>query len=70
MNEKQAFLLAKCLGGEPWQSGGEIWVVTVHRADGAIVVFSGDAVCEYEDEAAFDEGRAKSSILLAVSDVR
>jgi len=68
MNEIQAEALAIAIGGEAWQSGGNIWLVTVHRADGALVVFSGDAVCEYETEEAFDQGRQRSSILLATSD--
>lgn len=65
MDESQAQLLAAAIGGETWQSGGGIWLVIVHRADGAVVVFSGDTVCEYENDAAFDESRAKCSILLS-----
>lgn len=68
MNESQAEALAVAIGGEAWQSGGGIWLVSVKRADNSLVVFSGDAVCEYECEEAFEEGRAKASILLTTSD--
>jgi hypothetical protein len=49
MNQKQAELLAKAVGGDAWQSGGGVWVVTLNREDGRLVVFSGEAVCEYAD---------------------
>lgn len=65
MSEKQAEALAMLLGGEPWQSGGDIWLVMVRRSDGHVVVFSGDVVCEYEDEEAFEASRPHASILLA-----
>jgi hypothetical protein len=64
MNENQAEALASIVGGEAWQSGGGIWLVTLYREDGKLVVFSGDAVCEYESEEAFDEGRASNEIAL------
>lgn len=64
MNESQAETLAAIMGGEAWQSGGGIWLVTVNREDGRLVVFSGDAVCEYESEEAFDEGRSSNEIAL------
>lgn len=65
MDESKAKSLAGALGGDAWQSGGNIWLVTVRRTDGALVVFSGDAACEYETEEAFEEGRAANTILLA-----
>lgn len=68
MNQKQAEALVKIVGGEAWNSGGGIWLVTVQRGDGRLIVFSGDAVCEYENEEAFDEGRAAAMIGL-VSDL-
>ncbi len=43
MNEKQAEMLARAVGGDAWQSGGAIWVVTLNREDGKLVVFSGNA---------------------------
>lgn len=64
MTEKQAETLAAIVGGEAWQSGGGVWLVTVNRDDGRLVVFSGDSVCEYESDDAFDEGRASNTILL------
>ncbi len=69
MNEEQAKALASIVGGEAWNSGGGIWLVTVHREDGSLIVFSGDAICEYEDEEAFDECRALNTIVLAVPDL-
>ena len=64
MDEKQAKALAKAIGGEDWQSGGGIYVVGIRRPDGKMVVISDDLVAEYEDDEAFDEGRATSTILL------
>lgn len=66
MDEQTAEQLAVILGGEAWQSGGGIWLVTVNREDGSIVVFSGDAICEYENDEAFDAGRASNTILITV----
>src|SRR5262245_29903393 len=62
MNEQQAEAIASALDGEAWQSGGGMWVVTVTRDDGTLVVFSGDAICEYESDDAFDVGRASNTI--------
>lgn len=66
MDERTAEKLAVLVGGEAWQSGGGIYVVTVHRDDGSLVVFSGDAICEYENDQAFDAGRASNTILLNI----
>lgn len=66
MDEKTAEHLAAIVGGEAWQSGGGIYLVTVNRDDGSLVVFSGDAVAEYESDEAFDAGRASKTILLTV----
>nr|WP_281722563.1 hypothetical protein [Nitrosomonas nitrosa] len=66
MDERTAEQLAAILGGEAWQSGGGIHVVTVNRDDGSLVVFSGDAICEYENDQAFDVGRASKTILLSI----
>lgn len=66
MDERTAEQLAVIVGGEAWQSGGGIWLVTVNRDDGSLVVFSGDAICEYESDEAFDAGRASKSILLTI----
>jgi hypothetical protein len=64
MDEARATSIADALGGEPWQSGGGIWLVLLRRPDGHIVVLSDESVCEFDDQDAFDEGRAKSMILL------
>ncbi|CAG1009940.1 hypothetical protein PHYC_03771 [Phycisphaerales bacterium] len=64
MIEAQAEMLAKAVGGEAWQSGGDIWVVTRHTGGGLTgeperyVVFSAEVVCEYESEKAFEDGAA------------
>jgi len=56
MHENQAKAIAGTFGGESWQSGGDIWLVTIPRSDGRIVVVSDDAICLYADEGAFDRG--------------
>lgn len=66
MDERTAEQLATIVGGEAWQSGGGIYLVTVNRDDGSLVVFSADAICEYENDAAFDAGRASKTILLSI----
>lgn len=66
MDERTAEQLATILGGEAWQSGGGVWLVTVNREDGSLVVFSGDAVCEYENDEAFDACRASKMIFLDI----
>ncbi len=67
MNEKRAEALAAALGGEAWQSGGGVWLVQVNVGS-KLVVFSGDCVCEYESEEAFDESRASKTIELTDPD--
>ena len=66
MDERTAEQLAAIVGGEAWQSGGGIYLVTVNRDDGSLVVFSGDAICEYENDKAFDANRASKTILLSI----
>jgi hypothetical protein len=68
MDEKQAEALAKVLQGEAWDTGGGMWVVQIVRGDGKLVVFSGDCICEYEDDDAFDQGKATNTIHLATGD--
>ena len=63
MNEKQAVAVAEVFGGEPWQSGGDIWLVMLRRSDGRLVVISDEAVCEYASQAAFDAGNADVTIV-------
>jgi hypothetical protein len=64
MNEDQAKSIASALGGESWQSGGDIWLVLIHRADGRLVVISDEVVCEYENQEAFDDAKASATIYL------
>ena len=68
MNEMQANSLANIVGGEAWQSGGGVWLVTLDREDDHIIVFSGDAVCEYESDDAFNDGRASNTIVMTHDD--
>lgn len=67
MNEKQATALARALGGEAWNSGGGVWLVTLHVGR-KLVVFSGDCVCEYDSEEDFDAGNASKTINLEEQD--
>ena len=64
MNKQQAHTLAKLVGGYTWQSGGDTWLVLIERQDGALVVFSGDAVCEYPSQVAFDQCQPTATIRL------
>lgn len=56
MDEAKAEVLAKLLGGEIWQSGGDVWLVLIRRTDGKIVAISDEVVCEYADEEALRTG--------------
>jgi hypothetical protein len=64
MDEKQAEAVAQTLGGVPWNSGGDIWLVLCERSDGRLTVISDEAVCEYKNREAFDQGQASATILL------
>lgn len=64
MNEEQAKAVAEAIGGDPWQSGGDIWLVLCRRADGKLAVVSDEAVCLYEDDHAFETAQATDSITL------
>ena len=64
MNEMQAKGVAEALGGDEWQSGGDTWLVLFRRSDGKIVVLSDDAVCEYDGEEAFEDGKSATTVVL------
>lgn len=64
MDERTAEQLAAIVGGEAWQGG--VYLVTVKRDDGSLVVFSGGAICEYESDETFDAGNASKTILLNI----
>ena len=64
MDEQHAEMVAAALGGEIWQSGGDIWLVLLRRSDGTLVVISDEVVCVYENEAAFEESQPEASIIL------
>ena len=64
MDQNQAESVAESLGGEAWQSGGDIWLVRISRSDGKLVIISDEMLCEYADEDAFERNQAASGILL------
>ena len=64
MDEEKAEALAKLLGGETWQSGGDIWLVIFRRPDGKMVAISDEVVCEYAGEIALGEGKPDNQIVL------
>ena len=64
MDEQQANAIADVLGGTAWNSGGDIWLLRIERADGKLVIISDDAVCEYDNEDAFDKNNPSQSIIL------
>lgn len=64
MDEQQAKHVADALGGEPCSSGGGIEPVLFRRSEGKLVVLSGDILCEYENDEAFNAGQALNSIVL------
>lgn len=65
MDERTANQLAAITGGEASQRGG-VYVVTVTRDDGSLVVFSGDAVSEYASDEALDAEHVSKGILLDI----
>ena len=64
MDEIQAKAVAEILGGQPWQSGGGIWLAVKERSDGKLVVISDEVVCEYESEKSFEDVNPSQTILL------
>ena len=64
MGEQQATAIADAIGGETWQSGGEIWLVILRKADGRVVALSDDCICEYESDDAFQDGTSIATIHL------
>ncbi len=64
MDAKHAEIVAAAIGGEVCQSGGDIYVVTIRRPDGSLVVFSEDLVAEYDDEDAIDASSPAMTIML------
>ena len=65
MDETQAIKLAEIIGGEPWQSGGNIWLVLIHRKDGCLVVISDESICEYASEEDFENTKVSKTVLLS-----
>lgn len=70
MDERKAKGVADALGGEHWQSGGGIWLVLLRPGDGRLIVVSGDSICEYPSDEAFDRGEASKMITLGPAQAR
>ena len=51
MDENQAMFLAEALGGEAWNSGGDIWLVLFHRSDGRLALKKQGVVIERQMKA-------------------
>ena len=64
MNEQEAILIADALGGEAWQSGGDMWLVLIRRPEGGLIAISKEAISEYQSESDFDACRPRSMIPL------
>ncbi len=64
MDEVRATAVAEALGGQPWQSGGDVWLVLCQRSDGKLVVVSDEAVCLYDSHEAFDDNKSSDTIVL------
>ena len=64
MDEKKAKELAELLGGNVWNSGGDVWLVRLERSDGKLVVMSEEVVCEYDNEKAFEDNKSNNSIII------
>ncbi len=63
MSKENAELLAKLMGGEAWNSGGDVYLVTLIRADGKVVAFSDEVVGLYPSvESVGDESAEISHI--------
>ena len=65
MDEEKATALAELLGGETWNSGGDIWLVILRRSDGKVVAISDELVAEFADETDLALGGPANSICLA-----
>ena len=55
MNEQKAKKIAQIVGGNAFQSGGDIWVVIIKKKKG-IAVISDECVSHYTSEDTFVEG--------------
>lgn len=64
MDEEKAKAVAVFFNGEAWKTGGGQWVVLLKRGDGKLVVMGDEAITEYEDFEAFDNGEPANEITL------
>ena len=64
MTKDQAVSAADIFGGQVWQSGGGIWLVIIHRADGSKIIISDESVVEFATEDEFESGSERNRIIL------
>jgi hypothetical protein len=64
MDEIQAEAVAKALGGDIWNSGGEMYLVILRRSDGRVVAISDESVCVYASEDALQSAQPLESTIL------
>lgn len=64
MDEEQANALASIIDGQPWDSGGGIWLVCRERSDGHVVAFSDESVCEYANWEALESDPPLASLII------
>ena len=57
-------VVAKLLGGDVWQSDGDIWLVVIRRNDGRVIAVSDEVTCEYADDDALEPGKPLTSSIL------
>ena len=62
MNEQTAKLLQSIIGGETYHSGGNMWIVAIHRANGEVLHVTDEGVSVYNDQAHCDVGEEIQSI--------
>ena len=62
MTEKDCKAIAKIVEGEPWQSGGNVWVVVIRRDNGSLVMMSDECVSDYKCQKDADQGLAIATI--------
>ena len=64
MTEEQARGLAEILGGDPWQSGGDMWVLLKKTGDGRVISITDECVVEYASEEAHETNKQKNAITI------
>jgi len=64
MTEQQAEIVASALGGEAWNSGGDIWLVVFRRSDGKVIALSDESLVVYDSAGAMMGGEGSQSVPL------